>query len=238
MNTLAGQRVRLLLADDHIIVRQGLRSLLEHEGLEIVAEAANGMDAVKLCETHSPEIAVLDISMPLLNGMEAARQIKKERPKTKIILLTMYAVDRFILQGLRSGASAYVLKSKDAQGLLDAIRAVRRGEVYLSPGVSSAVVDAFLSRTELPSDRLSNRERQVLQLIAEGKTTKQIGTILCISAKTVESHRANTMEKLQIFNVPGLVRYAISEGLITPEMQALQNIPVSDARMTAEFPEA
>jgi len=222
MTTLAGQRVRLLLADDHVIVRQGLRSLLEHEGLEIVAEAENGLDAVKYCESLSPDIAVLDISMPILNGMEAARQIRKDRPKTKIILLTMYAVDRFILQGLRAGASAYVLKSKDAQGLLDAIKAVRRGEIYLSPGVSTAVVDAFLTRRELPSERLSNRERQVLQLIAEGRTTKQIGTILCISAKTVESHRANTMEKLQIYNIPGLVRYAMSQGLITPDMQGVQ----------------
>jgi DNA-binding NarL/FixJ family response regulator len=189
----------------------------------VAGEAANGLEAVKMCEALAPDIAVLDISMPLLNGMEAARQIRKDRPRTKVILLTMYAVDRFILQGLRSGASAYVLKSKDAQGLLDAIKAVRRGEIYLSPGVSSAVVDAFLSRTELPTDRLSNRERQVLQLIAEGKTTKQIGEILCISAKTVESHRANTMEKLQIFNVPGLVRYAICQGLITPELQAMQS---------------
>lgn len=221
MTKLAGQRVRLLLADDHVIVRQGLKSLLEHEGFEVVGEAANGLDAVKMCEAMGPDIAVLDVSMPVLNGMEATRQIRKERPKTKIILLTMYAVDRFILQGLRAGASAYVLKSKDAQGLLDAIKAVRRGEVYLSPGVSGAVVDAFLTRTELPSDRLSNRERQVLQLIAEGKSTKQIGEILCISAKTVESHRANTMEKLQIFNVPGLVRYAICQGLITPEMQTV-----------------
>lgn len=218
--TSTGHRVRLLLADDHIIVRQGLRSLLTQEGFEVVGEAADGMEAVKLCDTLGPDIAVMDISMPLLNGVDAARLIKKAHPKVKIILLTMYTGDRFILQSLRAGASGYVLKSRAAFGLLDAIKAVRRGETYLSPGVSGAVVDAFLSKTELPSDRLSVRERQVLQLIAEGKSTKEIGGILFISAKTVESHRANIMQKLQIFNVPGLVQYAISQGLIVPEQYA------------------
>lgn len=212
-----GHRVRLLLADDHIIVRQGLRSLLTEEGFEVVGEATDGMEAVKLCDTLSPDIAVLDISMPVLNGVDAARLIRKARPKIKIILLTMYTGDRFILQSLRAGASGYVLKSRAAFALLDAIKAVRRGETYLSPGVSGAVVDAFLSKTELPSDRLSVRERQVLQLIAEGKSTKEIGATLFISAKTVESHRANIMQKLQIFTVPGLVQYAICQGLITPE---------------------
>ena len=217
MARLTGQKVRLLLADDHIMVRQGLRSVLHQEGFEVVGEAADGLEAVKICETFGPDVAVLDISMPVLNGVEAARQIRKARPKTKVILLTMYTGDRFILQSLRAGASGYVLKSKATAELVDAIDAVSRGEIYLSPGVSRTVVMAFLSKTELPSDDLSARERQVLQLIAEGKSTKQIGTILFISAKTVESHRTNIMQKLQIFNVPGLVRYAICQGLVTAE---------------------
>lgn len=217
MARVSGQRMRLLLADDHVMVRQGLRAILNQEGFEVIGEATDGLEAVKGCEALGPDVAVLDISMPVLNGVDAARQIKKARPKTKIILLTMYTGDRFILQSLRAGVSGYVLKSKATAELVDAIDAVSRGEIYLSAGVSRTVVMAFLSKTELPSDHLSDRERQVLQLIAEGKSTKQIGSILFISAKTVESHRTNIMQKLQIFNVPGLVRYAICQGLVTAE---------------------
>ena len=146
---------------------------------------------------------------------DAAREILKASPKTKVLLLTMYTEDRYILGSLRAGISGYVLKSKAASSLVQAIEAVRRGEVYLSPGISRTVVDAYLAKDDTPADPLSTREREVLQLLAEGKNVKEIGSILGISTKTAESHRANIMQKLEIFELAGLVRYAIQKGLIT-----------------------
>jgi two-component system, NarL family, response regulator NreC len=205
---------RLLLADDHAMLRDGLRAILNDEGFEVVAEASDGREAVKLGQSIGADVAILDISMPLLNGIDAAREILKSSPKTKIIILTMYTDDRYVLASLRAGIAGFVLKSKAASSLVQAIQAVCKGEVYLSSGVSKAVVDAYLAKDDTPADPLSVREREVLQLIAEGQNTKEIGSVLGISAKTAESHRTNIMQKLHIHEVAGLVRYAVREGLV------------------------
>lgn len=208
--------VHILLADDHAVVRQGLKSLLENEGFEVVAEASDGQQAVELSEKLCPDAAVLDVAMPMLNGIDAARQISKISPRTKIILLTMLTEDHYVLESLRAGVKGYVLKSKNAEELANAIREVCRGGVYLTAAASSAVVQAYLNDTPLPAPELSDRERQVLQLVAEGKTTKEVAAVLGISVRTAESHRVKIMEKLHIHETAGLVRYAIRQGLIQP----------------------
>jgi two-component system, NarL family, response regulator NreC len=213
----AQQAPRVLLADDHPIVRDGLRAILREEGFEVIAEASDGHEAVRLSQELEPEIAVLDISMPLLNGIDAAKEILKSAPKTKVVLLTMYTDERYVLASLRAGITAYVLKNKATSSLVQALRAVRKGEIYLSSGVSRTVVDAFLAKDDAPADQLSVREREVLQLIAEGKNVKEIASVLGISIKTAESHRTNVMRKLNIHETAGLVRYAIREGLVLPE---------------------
>jgi two-component system response regulator NreC len=206
--------IRVLIAEDHQIVRQGLKALLVREGFQVVGEAADGQEAVKLAESNQPDAIVLDVSMPVLNGLEAVRELARSCPKTKAVLLTRYDGDQYVLAALRAGAKGYVLKSQAAIDLVQAIRDVCNGGVYLSPGVSRAVVDAFLSRSEMTEERLTARERQVLQLVAEGKTTKEVATILGISVKTAESHRTRVMQKLDIHATAGLVRYAIRSGLI------------------------
>ena len=208
---------RILLADDHTIVRQGLRAILEREGYEVVGEASDGREAITYAEKFRPDVAVLDISMPLLNGIDAAREVAKISPRTKTILLTMYTEDHYVLESLRAGVTGYVLKMRAALALVQAIQAVMKGEIYLSPGISRAVVQAFLSKTDIPEDPLTTREREVLQLVAEGKTTKEIAAQLGISAKTADSHRTNIMEKLDIHDTAGLVRYAIKRGIIRTE---------------------
>jgi two-component system response regulator NreC len=214
---------RLLLADDHVMMRDGLRTILNEEGFKVVGEASDGLEAVRLGQSLEADVAILDISMPLLNGIDAAREILRSSPKTKIIILTMYTDDRYVLASLRAGISGFVLKSKASSSLVQAIHAVRNGEVYLSSGISKAVVDAFLAKDDNPADPLSGREREVLQLIAEGKNTKEIGCILGISTKTTDSHRANIMHKLRIPEVAGLVRYAVREGLVqdAPDVKSL-----------------
>jgi len=207
---------QVLLADDHVIVRQGLKGLLEREGFKVCGEAADGREAVRVAELCHPDVAVLDLSMPGLNGIDAAREIMNLLPQTKTILLTMYGDDSYILQALSAGASGYVLKTQAWADLVQAIREVARGSIYLSPGVSRAVVDAYRARTSVPPDPLSPRERQILQLVAEGKTTKQIAEILGVSVKTAESHRSRLMAKLDIHEIAGLVRYAIRRGMIQP----------------------
>jgi len=214
MQALLREVPRLILADDHEILRDGLRGILKDSGFDVVGEASDGHEAVKLGQTLMPDVAVLDISMPVLNGIDAARQILKNSPTTKILILTMYTEDRYVLASLRAGISGFVLKSKAASLLVDAIRAILRGEVYLCPTVARAVADAYLEKDDTPEDPLSVREREVLQLIAEGKNTKEIGSILGVSAKTAESHRANIMQKLGVHEIAGLVRYAIREGLV------------------------
>jgi DNA-binding NarL/FixJ family response regulator len=206
--------VRVLIADDHEMFRQGLRVLLEEEGFQFVAEASNGREAVQLCEQHHPEVAILDISMPLLNGIFAAREIIKSNPRTKIVLLTQHTEDRMVLESLRAGVTGYVLKTRASNELVHALRAVCRGEMYLTQSISRTVVQAFLMKDSLPERPLSDRERQVLQLVAEGKTTKEIASMLGVSVNTAETHRTNLMEKLDIHDTAGLVRYAMRNGVI------------------------
>jgi len=207
-------RSRVLLADDHVVVREGLKAVLGQEGFEVVGEASDGRAAVKACENLRPEVAILDIGMPLLNGIDAARDILRLSPGTKVILLTMYNQECYVLAGLRAGVSGYVLKSGAASNLVQAIDAVLAGEIYMSPGVSRAVVQAYLSNARIPADPLSPREREVLQLIAEGMNMKEIGGLLGISERTAETHRARIMGKLNIRELAGLVRYAIAHHLI------------------------
>lgn len=209
--------LRVVLADDHVIVRQGIKALLQQDGLQIVGEASNGYDAVRCCTSSPPDIAILDIAMPLLNGIDAARELAKQHPTIKVILLSMYSDQYYVLASLRVGVRGYVLKNNAALNLVQAIEAVMQGEMYFSPGVSGALVQAYLDNAPPSGDPLSPREREVLQLIAEGKTMKEIGGVLGISARTAESHRARIMAKLKISDVAGLVRYAISHGLITVE---------------------
>ncbi len=208
--------VHVLLADDHLVVRQGVKALLESQGLEVVAEASQGHEAVRLASMKKPDIAVLDVSMPLLNGLDAALEIRKVSPKTRSILLTVHNEDEYVTAALQAGIRGYVLKSQGTVDLVDAIRQVSDGRVYLSPGISRAVVDAYLSKIAHVSEPLSARERQVVQLIGEGKSTKIIADVLGISVKTVESHRARLMRKLDIHDVASLVRYAIRRGLVDP----------------------
>ena len=208
--------IRVVLADDHVLVRQGLRSLLEREKFQVVAEASDGQELLRLAETHHPDIAVMDISMPTLNGIEAARELGRSSPQTKTILLTQHEEEQYIHEALEVGVKGYVLKSQIASDLIHAMQQVSRGGIYLSPGVSRAVVDAYRSKSERPSDPLSGRERQVLQLIAEGKSTKDVASLLGISVKTAESHRSRLMQKLDIHETASLVRYAVRRGLVQP----------------------
>jgi DNA-binding NarL/FixJ family response regulator len=208
--------ITLLLADDHQLVRQSLISLLEHEGFEVVGEASDGRTAVRLVQELSPEIAVLDMVMPGLNGIDAARQIQRASPRTKSILVTMYAERQYVVQALRAGIRGYVLKSQGARDLIQAIREVHNGAVYLSPKVSELAVDLSLGRAEADADPLSPREREVVQLIAEGLTTKEVASVLGISVKTAEAHRINSMRKLDVHETASLVRYAVRQGLVQP----------------------
>ena len=206
--------IQVLLADDHQILRQSLKVLLEKEGLKIVGEASNGREAVNIAESLHPDIAVLDVSMAVLNGIDAAKEIQKVSPQTKIIFLTVHDEDPYLLEALRLGAKGYVVKTHAAENLVRAIREASRGGVYLGPEISLAVVQAYQNKRELSSEPLSPRERQVLQLIAESKTTKEVAGVLNISVKTAETHRTHIMEKLDIHETAGLVRYAIRRGLV------------------------
>jgi two-component system response regulator NreC len=208
--------IQVLLADDHQIVRQGLRAMLEHEGFRVVGEAADGREAVRLAEMTHPDVAILDLAMPVLNGLDAAREIIRLSNRIKTILLTMHTDDPYVLEALRAGVSGYVLKTQATLDLVQAIREVSRGAIYLSPGVSKTVVEAYRNKTDLPIDPLSPREREVLQLVAEGKTTKEVAALLGVSVKTAESHRTRIMSKLGIHETAGLVRYAIRRGLVQP----------------------
>jgi len=208
--------IRIMLADDHVLVRQGLKSLLEREGFQVVAEASDGQEALCHVESFRPDIAVLDISMPTLNGLSAAREINRSSPKTKIILLTQHDEGQYIREALEAGVKGYVLKSQVASDLLLAIRHVSRGQVYLSPGVSSAVMEAYRSKSENSGRPLTLRERQVLQLIAEGKSTKDIASLLGVTVKTAESHRTRLMQKLDIHETASLVRYAVRQRIVEP----------------------
>ena len=207
---------RILLADDHVIVRQGFRALLEREGLEVVAEAANGHEAVRLAGELLPDVAVLDFAMPLLNGLDAAKEIRRRSPRTRTILLTVHSEDHYVLEAMRAGLHGYVVKTQAAADLVQAIREIRGNAIYLSPSISRALVEAYFDKATPPGDVLSPRERQVLQLVAEGKTTKEIAGVLGVSIKTADSHRTRIMRKLDIHDTAGLVRFAIRRGLIHP----------------------
>ena len=206
---------RVLVAEDHSLVREGVCLILERNGFQVVADAADGREAVRLAEKHLPDIAVLDLSMPQLNGLDAARQILQlSERRIAVLLLTVHDEEQQVVTAMRAGIRGYVVKSESTNELARAVRQVAGGGTYLSPSICGIVVDAYLSGITPPTDRLTAREREVLQLIAEGKTAKEVGTILGISTKTAEWHRARLMDKLEIHETAGLVRYAIRHGII------------------------
>ena len=212
--------IRILLADDHTLVRAGIRSLLESiDDVEVVAEAGEGREALDLIAKHRPDVALLDIGMPGLNGLEVAKRTPQASPRTRIIILSMHADPAYVKKALRVGAVGYLLKGASVVELPLALQAVMRGESYLTPKISSSVVEGILGQDEQdadPLDDLTTRQREILQLIAEGQSTKEIAGILDISVKTVESHRLRMMDRLDIHDVPGLVRFAIRAGLVLP----------------------
>ena len=212
--------ITIILADDHTIVRQGLAKLLEGEsGFNVIGEAENGREAVGKVEELKPDVVIMDISMPMLNGIEATRQIKKIRPKTRVIILSMHCHDRYIRELFSLGASGYLLKDSSGGDIVKAIQSAMDGDTYMSPAVSRLVIEDYVStkkksfREELYTS-LSNREREVFQIIAEGHSTREISEILCISPSTVKTHRAKIMEKLRIENISQLVQFAIRIGIV------------------------
>jgi DNA-binding NarL/FixJ family response regulator len=214
-------KIRILLADDHTLVRAGIRSLLEKmPAVEVVAEAADGRTALELIRKHSPSLVLMDIAMRELNGLQATERIARQFPAVRVIILSMHANEEYVLQALRSGAAGYLLKDAATVELELAIKAVTRGETYLSPAISKSVIEQYLARLkggETPPANLTLRQREILQLIAEGRNTKEIASMLGISVKTVEAHRSQVMDRLGIHDVAGLVRYAIRTGLVSPE---------------------
>ena len=213
--------VRVLLADDHALVRAGLRELLlKLPDVEVVAEAGDGREALALVKSALPNLVLLDITMKGLTGLEAAERIVKDFPGVKVVMLSMHANEEYVLRALRAGVSGYIIKDAAIVELELAIKAVVAGETYLSPSISRSVIDNYLNRTGGKAsslEQLTPRQREILQLIAEGQSTKEIAFTLKLSVKTVETHRAQLMERLEIYDVAGLVRYALRVGLITPE---------------------
>ncbi len=212
---------RILIVDDHKILREGLKALLSSDpGLEVVGEADDGLAAIKCAEILSPDLVLMDLSMPRMNGLDAIKEIKRGKPKIKILVLTVHKTDEYIHETLRVGADGYVLKDADRSELVGAIKHVITGKRYLSPGISEKVIDGYLLgssrlKTKTVWDSLTQREREILKLIAEGYKNKEIADYLCISLKTVEKHRANLMKKLNIHNAAGLTAYAMEKGLVT-----------------------
>lgn len=222
---MTDRTINIFLADDHTIVRQGLAKLIEAESnFKIIGEAQDGRQAVRKVERLNPDIVIMDIAMPLLNGIEATRQIKKLSPQTKVIILSMHSHDRYISELISLGASGYLLKDSTGAEIVKAISAAMKGDVYLSPSISRRVVENYLTLKKTSSredlyTKLSNREREVFQMIAEGHSTKEISDILCVSPSTVKTHRANIMEKLQIDNISQLIQFAIRLGIVDVQSQ-------------------
>ncbi len=223
-------RVTVLLADDHTVVRQGLRALLSAEPeIEVVGEADTGRQAVQLARKLTPQVVVMDIAMPLLNGLEATRQIVKELPATRVLILSSYGDDEYVEQLTGAGAAGYLVKQTAANDLIKAIREVQKGNAFFSPSISRRLLEHYRNsvsggvRPQKAAERLTSREQEVLQLIAEGQANKQIAGELSISIKTVEKHRQQVMNKLHIHDVAGLTRYAISRGIIesSPKLKDL-----------------
>ena len=213
------RKIRILLADDHTILRDGIRALLEdQQDIEVIGEAEDGQSAVKLAAQLDPDIVIMDIAMPLLNGLEATRHIRRDSPQVKVLILTMHENEEYIRQVLAAGAFGYVLKDAAARDLLGAIRAVYNGEAVLSPAVTRLVIEDYLRWGDIQpmdaSNELTSREREVLQLIAEGYTNKEIAEILCLSIKTIQSHRTNLMSKLDLHDRGDLIKYAIQKKII------------------------
>ena len=213
------RKIRILLADDHTILRDGIRALLEdQQDIEVIGEAEDGQSAVKMAAQLDPDIVIMDIAMPLLNGLEATRHIRRDSPQVKVLILTMHENEEYIRQVLAAGAFGYVLKDAAARDLLGAIRAVYNGEAVLSPAVTRLVIEDYLRWGDIQpmdaSNELTSREREVLQLIAEGYTNKEIAEILCLSIKTIQSHRTNLMSKLDLHNRGDLIKYAIQQKII------------------------
>ncbi|MCG8433160.1 MAG: response regulator transcription factor [Gammaproteobacteria bacterium] len=215
------KNLRMVVADDHELVRAGIRTLLEtFPGIEVVGESGDGQDTVRLVHQIQPDLVLMDIDMPGLNGVEAAMKIHKRHPDIAIIILSIYSDNVYVDQALRAGASGYLLKDSATEELDICIKAVRRGETYLSPRISDRLLENYLAGRKPASgigDKLTSRQREVLQLIAEGKSTREIAQILNLSIKTVETHRSHIMYRLGINDIPGLVRYALKIGLVSDD---------------------
>jgi DNA-binding NarL/FixJ family response regulator len=219
---LTTHQVTLLLADDHHLVRQGLRALLEAEpDFRLVGEAGDGLEAVRLVESFQPNVLVVDLMMPGLNGLEVTRQVKKRFPRTSVIILSMHVSEGYVLEALRNGAGGYVLKDSTAADLVQAVREVVAGRRYFSPPLSENAIEAYLEKTQNATldlyETLTTREREILQLTAEGHTSASIAARLSISPRTVEAHRANLMRKLNLQNQTDLIRFALRRGILSLE---------------------
>jgi DNA-binding NarL/FixJ family response regulator len=212
---------QVLLADDHVLVRAGIRTLLEKiPNVKVVAEAASGREALEIVKTKLPDLVLMDIAMANLNGLEALSRIAKDFPEVKVMILSAHANEEYVIRALRGGAAGYMLKDSATAELELAVSSVREGKTYLSPSISRTAIDNYLERmgdVVSPLEQLTSRQREILQLIGEGKNTKEIASNLEISVKTVESHRLQLMERLRIHDVPGLVRFAIRTGLVSAE---------------------
>jgi len=208
-------RIRILLADDHAVVRQGFKMILGAQSdMEIVGEAGNGREAIELAEKLRPDVVVMDVAMPELNGIEATRRLADSTPHTRVVALSMHKDSVYVREMLRAGARGYLLKDSGAADLVSAVRSVASGEGYISPGVSNAVLDDYRRHVTNPVDLLTSREREVLQMLAEGKTNKEIAGVLNLSVYTVDAHRGRIMEKLNLHSINELVRFAVRNGLI------------------------
>ncbi|MET0515626.1 MAG: response regulator transcription factor [Nitrospiraceae bacterium] len=214
-------KTKVLLAEDHTLVRAGFRALLEKlDGVQVIGEVSDGREALRMSKEAEPDVVLMDIAMPGMNGLEATSRMRQECPRIKVLMLSMYTNEEYLQEALRAGAAGYLLKDADRAELELAIKTVCRGETYLTPTVAKFTLDAYCRKGDVkpgPLGRLTGRQREILQLIAEGCSTKQIAQRLDLSVKTVETHRAQLMERLEIHDVPGLVRLAIRTGLVRPD---------------------